>query len=245
MPGRHGPRLVRPLYGSVLGAGACGRHLRVHAPPPTACKGGADQDPCADPPDEPPERGGAAQDRCGDGEGNQTSKYPDCPVKEQVLPEGSPAHPRPLLTKQQPPPDRSSAHPARSLSCMIRRLDQTKPLSSRRRRSALSSAILDESSAPAADTRSLAQLALTITIDRARYVPDRTNNRGGPRSLADSASRSPQVDEAAGGRRAAPQTSQADSPLLTRARSSGSQRGEPLLTDSAGQPTTAAEHLRW
>src|SRR5215471_12547229 len=114
MPARDGPRLIRPSHGSVLRASACGRHLRVHAPPPTARKGGADQDACADPPDEPPGRGGVAQDRCGDGEGNETSKYPDCPVKQQVLPEGSPAHPRPLLTKQQPPPDRSSAHPAHS-----------------------------------------------------------------------------------------------------------------------------------
>ena len=139
-----GPAFVR----SVLGAGACGRHLHVHAPPPTARKGGADQGACADPPDEPGERGDVAQDRCADGERNETSKYPNCPVKEQVLPEGSLAHPRPLVTKQQPPPDRSSAHPAHSPVVHVppTRRDQTiHP--SRRRRSALSWAIL-ESFAP-------------------------------------------------------------------------------------------------
>src|SRR6266536_794546 len=53
-----------------------------------------------------------------------------------------------------------------------------------------------------------------ITTDlrvRARCVPDRMSTRGQPRSLADRQSRSLQVAESAGGRRAAPQTSQADS----------------------------------
>ena len=149
------PHLVRPSYGSVLGADAGGRHTRVHAPPPTARKGGADQGACADPPDEPRQRGGVAQGRCGGGEGNQTSKYPHCPVKEQILPKGPSAHPRPLLIKQQPPPDRSSAHPTHSPPVHDRpaRPDQTiRP--SRRRRSAPSWTILNESSGPAADTRS-------------------------------------------------------------------------------------------
>ena len=118
---RHSPELVTPgdfQRGEVSsGSSTSGGHWRLDAPPSTARKGGAGQGACPDPHDEPPGVE-VAPDRCGDGECSKSCKYPHCPVKEQVLPEGSPAHPRPLVHTQQQPPPCSPAHPARSLPCL-------------------------------------------------------------------------------------------------------------------------------
>src|SRR5690348_14973605 len=86
-------------------------HLRLAAPPPTGRDKEGPQSSAHDVPHGEAERAEATQYRRDDGERHQASKYRACPMKDQVLPEGPPTHPRPLLIIKQPSPEGSLAHP--------------------------------------------------------------------------------------------------------------------------------------